>query len=94
MRTKLIDTYKIPSFYLPLIANGDSEGLTTDELDSFKAWEERLIKSSNYSHIIISLPDDYDIPFFTWTPDIINLGCNVYLLEVYGVLKDFNYICD
>lgn len=94
MKTKLIDTYKIPSFYLPLIANGDSEGLTEEELKQFSTWEQRLIKSSNYSHIIISLPDDYDEPFFTCNPDIINLGCNVYLLEVYGVLKDFNYICD
>lgn len=93
MKTKYIDTYKIPDFFLPLIANADTSGLNEEELKQFQLWEERIIKSSNYSHIIISLPDDDD-SYFTWNPDIIKLGCNVYDCKVYGVLKDFNYICD
>lgn len=90
MKTKLIDTYKIPDFFLPLIVNGDSQGLTNEELKALQLWEEKLTKNSNYSHIIIDCPDENNEAYFTWRPDIINLGCNVYDLKVYGVYKTWD----
>ena len=90
MKTKLIDTYKIPDFYLNYIFNGETEGLTQNEIDLFDQWEESIIKANDYDGLIIDCPDENNQPFFTWSPDIFNLGCQVYDLKVYGVYKTWD----
>lgn len=88
MKTELFNTCKIPEFYLTYIFNADTSALTQGEIDLFDQWEESIIKANDYQGLIIDLPDDDNQPFFTWRPDIINLGCTVYELNVYGILKD------
>ena len=64
----IIETFRIPSFYLPYLINDDPEGLTTEE--------KLQIDAFCIEHGYATCPKGE--PCFSHTNDINNLGSDVY----------------
>jgi len=75
MKTKLIDTVKIPEIYLNLIFNADTTGLTDSEIEFYAMWENKIMNDNNIKWFEID-PINLD-SYFSWSNPIIPLGCNV-----------------
>jgi len=67
-------TARIPTDCLPYLINGDDSGGIEDELEE---WIRKLdIHAKRRKCGIIISPDDTE-EYFTWHPDIYDLGCTV-----------------
>ena len=66
--------YRIPSYYLSLIFNGDSSGLTDDDLTR---WEEFEAFEDFHPHGHWEMPDDQAESYFATDNDVNNLGGDV-----------------
>jgi hypothetical protein len=83
---KEIYEFKVPSFLMVGIFNDDVSGYSNEDIDILhKVLREftDLVHKNNGNHWTLSIPEEEQEPYFTWNPDFISLGCDVYDLELY-----------
>lgn len=80
MKTAAEYEFKMPSFLLSAIYNGDVSGLNDEDIRTFNRVEQKahdLMKKEKGSSYVWGMDDPDQEPYFTWNPDFINLGCDV-----------------
>lgn len=80
MKLKTTYDYYLPDFMLCPIVNGDFSGLNDEDINlTNKAIDtfHKVMKKEAGTSYTIDIKND-STPFFTWSPDFIAVGCNVY----------------
>jgi hypothetical protein len=72
--------FKMPSFLLSAIYNGDFSGMTDADIRTYNRVEQKaddLMNKNKGSSYVWGMIDPEQEPYFTWSPDFIKLGCDV-----------------
>ena len=86
MKEKAIYEFKVPSFLMVGIFNADISGYEDEDIELLKKVEGKfndLVKENKGDHWTLDILGDDQEPYFTWSPDFINLGCDVLDCELY-----------
>lgn len=76
-------TFKIPENCLSLIFNDDASGLSEEDIEAWKQFEQQMI-TDGFSNGYWSYPDNTE-SYFSYSNDIHNLGDNVVDLQWVGM---------
>ena len=75
--------FRVPSFLMTGIINGDSSGYTEEDEDTLAAVIKHFNKlTPKCGHWTLEIPAEDNESYFTSNPDFINLGCDVYDLKL------------